>query len=240
MKTTHQTLILIAGALMTANGAVTVTYDDADITESYMNAHFLTANGGGGKGAFAFGGGWGIGDLVAVKDASSNSVTLSPNTIGDPNEYWYQNTSGTAADPVNPGGPGQLGNKWMEANLYRNISDGSFAGETLTFKVDVSAFSLTGAHTLQLFIGDFNPDYSDPIFTETAVTGTGLAEVTATLINDPARIVQYGFRFSGENVWVTDVAPFGSATIGAVAIPEPSSSLLSLAGVGFLAFRRRK
>lgn len=230
----------MVGATMTTSAAVTVTYDDAEITEGYMNVHLLTANGGGGKGGFVFGGGWGIGDLVAVKDASSNSVTFSPNTIGDPNEFWYQNTSGTAPDPVNPGGPEQLGNKWMEANLYRNISDGSLAGETLTFRVDVSAFSLTGAHTLQLFIGDFASDYSSVNFTETVVAGTGLAEVTATLIDDPNRNVQYGFRLSGENVWVTDVAPFGSATIGAVAIPEPSSSLLGLAGLSFLVFRRRR
>ncbi|MEM1083090.1 MAG: PEP-CTERM sorting domain-containing protein [Verrucomicrobiota bacterium] len=240
MKKTCTHLLVAAVSAATIGGAkaaTTVTYDNS-FAGSFMNVHELTANGGGGKGGFVFGGGWGVSDLVAIQDVPSTSVTLSPNSVGDPNEFWYQNTSGAAPDPVNPGGPGQLGNKWMEANFFNEVGDGSLAGEELTFSVDVTAFSFTAAHTLQLFIADFEAGFANPIFTEVAVNGTGVATVTANLTNNPTNIVQYGFRVSGENVWVTDVAPFGSATIGA--IPEPSAALLGFAGLAGLMLRRRR
>ncbi|MEQ8838757.1 MAG: hypothetical protein RID07_18275, partial [Lacipirellulaceae bacterium] len=129
---------LIASALMAAvavvgmqaqSQAVTVTVDGSAAWEGFMNVSELPANGGG----FVFGSGWGVPDLVADIDAVNNTITTSPNTVGDPNEFWYQ-PGRPGDDPMDPndnGGPGALGNKSMEANLFVN-EVGTFAGQTLT------------------------------------------------------------------------------------------------------------
>ena len=64
------------------------------------------------------------------------------------------------------------------------------------------------------FIEDFAPDFSS--FTQTFVTlsSTGPFSVSHDTVNDPNRHVQWGFQMVGVNVWVTDVGPFGSITIG--------------------------
>ncbi|MFM9011495.1 MAG: hypothetical protein ACKON8_11685, partial [Planctomycetota bacterium] len=85
-----------------ANGAVEVTIDSGTMTYGYMNVFNLPANGG----SYQFGGSWGIGDLNAAF-SNPSTVTFTPNTIGDPNPYWYTPS----------GGPGATGNKIMEANL---------------------------------------------------------------------------------------------------------------------------
>jgi len=58
---------------------------------------------------------------------------------------------------------------------------------------------------------------------------------------DPAagRHVQYGFQMIGENVWITDVAPFG--TVQMTAIPGPSTLVLNGLGLFLLVrgIRRR-
>jgi hypothetical protein len=166
-------------------------------------------------GLFRFGSGWGVADLRA--SISGSTLTLSPNTIGDPNEYWYQNTSGTATPP-NVGGPGQLGNKIMEANLYVEVNDGSLSGQEVTFTGNVSAFTLTNAHTTVAFIKDFAPDYSSSNTQTVLLDGTGTFSVSLNTLPDSGRHVQYGFQTTGENVWVTDVAPFGNVQIDAVTV----------------------
>lgn len=214
--------------------AVTVTIGPStDPWNGYMNVSELPANGGG----FVFGGSWGVADLVATFDDPGQKVTLSPNTIGDVNEFWYQDTCNCAADPVNPGGPGQAGNKSMEANLYIEET-GLLAGQTVDFIFNVLSDTTTAAHAGFAFIKDFAADYSSSVDTVVALAG-GPQTISLGTINDPARHVQYGFQFVGENVWITDTAPFGSIVIGA--IPEPGTFLLAGLGVigMFGGYRRR-
>ncbi|QDS99905.1 PEP-CTERM sorting domain-containing protein [Adhaeretor mobilis] len=217
--------------------AVTVTVgSETDPWLGYMLVTNLPAPDG--DGAYQFEGGWGVPDLVATFDDPNATLTLSPNTIGDPNEYWYQNTTGMAADPANPGGPGQKGNKQMTASLY--IEDtGTLNGEVVTFTGNVLSHTFTSAHVTDVFIRDFAPDYSSSVDLFVPLTTAGPFSISLPTINDPARHVQYGFRTVGENVWVTDTAPFGSIVLGTV--PEPTSlALFGLGMVGLAVTRRRK
>lgn len=214
--------------------AVTVTVQDSTGPWiGFMNVSELPENGG----AFVFGSGWGVSDLTATFDDGAGTLTLGPNTIGDPNEFWYQNTTGTAADPANPGGPGQRGNKVMEANLFVQVDD-AFAGQTVTFEGEVLSNTYTSAHESSIFIRDFAPDFSS--FNETIVPAA-VGPFSISLATDPGagRHVQYGFQSVGENVWVTDVAPFGTVVIGTV-IPEPASALLALLAGAPLALVRKR
>ena len=106
-------ILLVALAATPLTYAATLSVPDSTAPwNGYVNVSELPENGG----AYVFGSGWGVPDLVSTFDDGAGTLTLSPNTIGDPNEFWYQNTTGTAADPTNPGGPGQRGNKVIEAN----------------------------------------------------------------------------------------------------------------------------
>jgi hypothetical protein len=199
----------LVASLMVCAGvaqAATVTVDPLTLTNGYMNVFELPANGG----AYLWGSGWGFGDLTAVY--SGSNLTLGPNTIGDPNEYWYQCVG--SAVPPNCGGPGAPGNKNMEANSYAEVNDGSLAGQTVTFNGVVLANSLTSAHTVVAFVKDYAPDFSSFNVSAVALTAPGPFTVSLATVNDPARHVQWGFQTVGPNVWVTDLAPFGTITIG--------------------------
>jgi len=193
--------------------------------EGFMNVFELPAPGSplGSVGGFVFGSGWGVPDLVSDINTTTNggntAVTLSPNTIDDPNEFWYQNTSGTATPP-NVGGPGQKGNKTMDANLFITYTDSALAGQTVTFSGTVLANSLTG-HLAVAFIKDFAPDYSSNVAVTTNLT-PGPFSISLATSADPGRHIQHGFTVTGPNVWVTDTAPFGNVQIAT----ESSSFLL--------------
>src|SRR5688572_6870270 len=79
--------------------AVDVTVDPARITNGFMNVFNLPPPDG--DGAYQFGSSWGFADLTA--SFSGSDLTLGPNTIGDPNEYWYRCVG--SAVPPNCGGP---------------------------------------------------------------------------------------------------------------------------------------
>jgi hypothetical protein len=208
------------GAAVRADAQVTVTVDPGESWLGFMNVFELPSNGG----AFVFGSGWGTADLVAT--FSGPVLKLSPNTIGDPNPFWYTPS----------GMPGAMGNKNMEANMYVEET-GPLSGQMVTFKGIVQSNSLTSAHSSVAFIKDFAPDYSSNVTTTIPLT-TGPFSVSLATNPGAGRHVQYGFATTGPNVWITDVAPYGFVEI--IGIPEPTA--LSLAGIAALglAIRRRQ
>jgi len=205
-------------AVSSANGATEVTIDSGTMTNGYMNVFNLPSQGGG----YQFGSGWGVGDLAATF-TSSTEVNFKPNSINDPNSYWYTPS----------GGPGSTGNKIMEANLYAQ-NDGGLAGQTINFRGNVTAFTLqTGTnpntdYTFMAFVRDFAPDFSSVVEQTSPITSTGSFLVSLTAINDPARHVQWGLQMKGPDVWITDVASKGSVTV--TAVPEPTSLATLSAG----------
>jgi len=200
----------IAGA---ANAQVNVTVDPATMTFGYMHVWDLPENGG----AYQFGSGWGPADLTAV--FAGPQLTLGPNTIGDPNEYWYQCVGG--ALPPDCGGPGAPGHKIMGANGFAEVNDGSLNGQTLIFSGTVVSNTLTEAHTVQAFIKEFDPGWG--LISETYVDLTlGSFSVTRA-IDAGAAVVQYGTVMTGVNVWVTDVGPFGTIVIGPELVANENS-----------------
>jgi uncharacterized protein (TIGR03382 family) len=213
-------------ALMSAASAqaVVVGVDGSSAPwQGFMNVFNLPSAGG----AFQFASGWGVPDLRTTFNDPSQQVTMLPNTINDPNGYWY----------IGGGGPGAAGNKIMEANLYQQLSDGSLSGTTVTFNGFVTANTLTAAHEARLFIRDFAPDFSS--FNETIVSAPASGAFSLSLVTLPGagRNVQWGMQLKGVNVWATDTAPFGSITYSNI----PTPGALALAGfVGAAALRRRR
>lgn len=215
--------VFVAGLLAAsgANAAVVTVGDSSAPWLGFMNVFELPSNGGG----FVFPSGWGVGDLCATFNNAGGTLTLSPNTIGDPNPFWY----------IGGGGPGHAGNKIMEANLYQEVTD-VYNGQTLTFQGTILSNTFTDAHVARIFIRDFAPDYSS--LNETIVPMVPGA-FSISLATDPGlgRHVQFGFQVRGVNVWVTDTAPFGNAVI---ATPTPgAAAMLGLSGIVFAGRRRR-
>ncbi len=226
------TAIALAG-ISGASAQIFKTINSAEMTLGFMNVFELPSNGG----AFVFASGWGIGDLNSTYP-NATTVVMSPNTIGDPDPFWY-----TPA-----GGPGALGNKIMEGNLYGQET-GTYAGQTVTFEGSVTAFNLsTNAggipYTLTAFVRDFAPDFSSFNTVTQVLNSTGNFSIGLLATNDPGRHIQWGLQIMGPNIWPTDAAQLavaGSATVEA--IPEPSTyALLALGAAGFGAhlMRRRR
>jgi len=216
----------LVGTGITSNAA-SVGVDPSAAWGGYMNVFELPSAGGG----YQWGSGWGTPDLCA--NWSGPILTLSPNVIGDPNPYWYTPS----------GVPGSVGNKIMDANMYVDTT-GVYVGTTLTFEGKVLANTLVGhvdangnGWTSVAFIKDFAPDFSS-FNTVTAPLVNGLFSISMATINDPARHVQYGFETIGPDVWVTDVAPYGSIQI--TQVPEPGTLALLALGLGVSAYIRRR
>lgn len=222
------TIRLGIAAMLSSAAAVAdtaVTLDPAAPWQGFMNVFDLPGNGG----AYQFGSPWGTADLTATYTGSL--LTLGPNSIGDPNSYWYTPS----------GGPGALGNKIMDANMYVEPA-GSLPGQNVTFSGVVLSNTLVGqvdgngnGWTSVAFIKDFAPDYSSFNIITVPLTA-GAFSITLPTINDPARHVQYGFESIGPDVWITDAPNFGNIRI--VPIPEPACLLLLATGA-LLATRRR-
>lgn len=207
-----------------AQADVSVGVDQSDATWlAYMNVFELPANGGG----FVFGSPWGVADLVANFNDGAGTLTMSPNTIGDPNPFWYQGG----------GAPGAPGNKIMEANLYQE-STGAFNGETVTFFGSVISNSFTEAHEARVFIRDFAADYSSSVDTFAAIDSAGAFSISMATIADAGRHIQWGIQVRGVNVWVTDTAAFGNVVLSTAAIPAPGA--MALLGLGGLVATRRR
>jgi hypothetical protein len=176
-----------------------VTVDPAENWLGYMNVYDLPGSGG----AYRFGASWQTTDLRG--NFSGPALALSPNTIPDPDPYWY----------IGGGGPGKPGNKIMRANMYVEKT-GTFSGKNITFRGTVSANTLTAAHNAVAFIKDFAADYSS-FQTVTAPLVNGTFSITLATAAGAGRHVQYGFETTGVNVWATDVGPFGSVQVSAAA-----------------------
>ncbi len=224
--------IAVAASLAASAAAdVNVGIDQSDAPWlGFMNVFELDGT------SFVFGSGWGVPDLTSEFDDGANTLTMGPNTIGDPNEFWYQDPTGSG-NP-NPGGPGAPGNKIMEANLFQQLSDGSLSGETVVFSGELLSNSFTSAHVMSVFIRDFAEDFSSVNETIVEISSPGAFSISLDTIDDgTARNVQWGIQVKGVNVWVTDVAPFGNAVFATV--PAPGAvALLGLGGI--LAGRRRR
>lgn len=188
--------LLVAGAMSVsvARADVVVTVNPADPYQGYMNVFDL-------GNAWIFGSPWGTADLNAT--FSGSNLTFTPNTIGDPDPFWYTPS----------GGPGATGNKLMEANMYVEPA-GSLPGVTLTFVGNVVSNTLAASHVAKIFIRDFAPDFSSVNEVVVPVPASGAFSLSLATVNDPARHVQYGFQMKGPCVWVTDVAAKGSVVFG--------------------------
>jgi hypothetical protein len=198
-------LALTAVCLISAGAAqaqVYKTVDQLEMANGYMNVFELDGT------TFLWGSGWGIADLVVNFSGSGGAqeLTFTPNTIGDPDPYWY----------IGGGGPGAAGNKVMEANCYAQVDDGSLAGQEVHFIGNITNLSLTSAHQATIFVRDFAPDFSSVEASYYPVTSEGYFDVSLVTINDPARHVQWGVQLKGVNVWATDVEPFGNVRFGTI------------------------
>jgi hypothetical protein len=216
------------------NADATFTVEQSHAWAGHMNVFDNPLDGG----VYLWGSGWGIPDLVSIFDNGANTLTLSPNTIGDPNEYWYECTgSGTAP---NCGSPGASGNKIMDANTYVNLPDNTYGGQTITFEGTVLSNSLSGPHVAKAFIRDFAPDYGS-YFESSVVLTPGPFSINLAIDSGVGRHAQFGFNFNGPNVWITDVAPFGNVvveTIAAAGTPGDFDGDSDVDGRDFLLWQR--
>ncbi len=197
---------------------IALTFNPAANWLGYMNVFNLPSQGGG----YIFGSPWGTNDLVAT--ITGSELCLQPNQIGDPNPFWYTPS----------GGPGSTGNKFMEANHYLENNTGLYAGQNLSYSVEVTSNTFSCGHTTRLYIREFGPNFSF-IINETFVTlgEPGVYTVTMPISTVPGSIVQYGHVTTGPNVWVTDAPACGSIKLKPVdayctkyTIPANGSSMV--------------
>jgi hypothetical protein len=201
-----------------------ITINPADQWLGYMNWSPTPQGWSPGNGNSA----WGTADLNA--SFSGSILSLSPNTINDPNCYWYYNPDG--GDCATSGSrPGAVGAKLMDANMYVETTD-LFQGTTMTFSGTILSTNLLNpAHTnaegngwtCTAFIKDFAPDYSSAMITrvDLATNESPTFSITYTTLNDqPRRHVQWGFETIGPDVWATDPSLPGLGKI--VVAPYPN------------------
>lgn len=200
MKQFYFSLAVCVGLTTALFAQNTVTVDANAEQFGYANVFETSANGGG----FVFGDSWGVPDLKTVVDTGANTLTLQPNynTYGDGTDpFWVDQATG-------------LGNKTFEGNTF--VEDVSLAGSALTFRADVSAFSIDAGYQVVAFIKVFNADFSFLKEETTAIIGTGIVTVVYTNVEPEDTTVQYGFKVTGVNANPDDEAALGSVVVSAV------------------------
>lgn len=159
----------------------------------FMNVSELPGNGG----AFVFGSGWAVPDLISLVNTSANTTTLLPNRVNDSDPFWQT---------------GNLdGNKIMDANHF--IADDNLLGGTFTFNGNVqsntlnnSGFTSSNDFTVTAFIKVFNVDFSAVLASDTVDLRTTSGDFTLTMDTSdtvtfpPDSHIQYGFQFIGPNI----------------------------------------
>jgi hypothetical protein len=192
-------LLFIVGCILvrasTASADVTFGVDPSAPWLGFMNVFEIPSNGGG----YVFGSSWGTADLTAT--FSGSVLTLGPNSVNDPNPFWYTPS----------GGPGAMGNKTTDANFYQEQTD-TLMGQHVTFTGTVLSNTFVSPYTSVAFIKDFSPDYSS-FFSTTVPLTPGVFSVSMNTVPLPGRHVQFGFETIGPDVWVTDRAPIGTAVV---------------------------
>lgn len=195
---------------VTVSTNVTVKVDPSKSWVGYLNV-FDT------NGAYTFGSGWATADLRAT--VSGDTLTLSPNTIADPDPFWYVTTNSPS-----------IGNRLLEANYYVE-TPGFWPDQTVTFTGTVTGDTLLSTlnntnpngqgWTAVAFIKDFASDYSS-FDIQTAPLNNGTFTVTHTTGPDTLRHLQYGFMVYGPNVWPTDpvLASYGNIKIALLTGPS--------------------
>jgi len=237
-------LTLVAGFIAVCSNyntqAGVVTIDGSETWRGYMNVFDLT---GGAKGAYQFGGPWGLGDVKST--VTGNTITLEPNyNCFNATDAFWSNYRPAGVDPVTedpyPAVTGTIGNKWMEGNTFVEKAAGVLSGN-LTFSGNVDSYSLASGYSLIAFIKGLNPNngYSADIFRQAAIgSGTTSFSLSADLTGASGLIMQYGFTVSGRNANPAETG-LGSAVVSA--IPEPSvASLLGFGVLGLVATRLRR
>jgi hypothetical protein len=169
------------------------------------------------SGQYVFGSPWGVPDIRASFDDAAQTMTVTPNSINDPNPFWY-----TPA-----GGPGSTGNKIMDAVVYVQQT-GVYGGSILNFSGTILSNTLTSAHTANVFIRDFAPDFSS--FNEVAIPATvGPFSLSLGCDPTPGRHVQIGVQMVGPCVWITDLPQAGSVVLSSAA-PGPTCNTIDFNG----------
>ncbi|MGD0060828.1 MAG: PEP-CTERM sorting domain-containing protein [Verrucomicrobiia bacterium] len=193
-----------------------VTVDPTQNWIGYMNVFDLPSNGGG----YEFGSAWGTSDLQA--SFSGATLTLAPNincyNAGD--TYW-----------TNPDGSP---NKNMAASMY--VETAGYAGGPVNFSGLTLANTLVSPYTAVAFIDDFSPSYS--LVNTISASLVGGQQFSINLNITPGDVLQYGFITTGPDANPATVASLGNAQV--IAVPEPSSIALVLAGLSGLAMLLRK
>lgn len=216
-------VVAFAGATMSSQAAVVGVDPSTANWLGFMNVFDLPSAGGG----FVFPSPWGVSDLRASFDDANGKLTFKPATISTSDAFWYQGGSG---------GPGALGNKIMEANLYQQKSDGSLSGTTVTFNGTVLSNSLASGYSAFLFIRDFAPDFSS-LNQAIIPLSVGSFSFSLNTAAGVGRNVQWGIQVVGPNLWPTDGDNFGKVVLAL--IPAPGTAALGTMGL-LLAARRRR
>lgn len=195
---------------VTVSTAVTVKVDPSKNWVGYLN-RFDT------NGVYLEGGDWAPADLRAT--VAGNTLTLAPNTIADPDPYWYVTTTSPS-----------IGNRLLEANYYVQVPE-FWPDQTVTFTGTVTGDTLLSlinntnpiglGWTAVAFIKDLASDYSS-FDIQTAPLNNGTFTVTHPTGPDTLRHLQYGFYVYGPNVWPTDpvLASYGNIQIGLLTGPS--------------------